>query len=98
MGRIMQAFCRHSWEFVSCKETGKLCFSFDCARPQIEIIRRCEACGKEKTGLAMSGTKWLPLTPEVAGRVLRDEFGHQHWSDRFKWKYGQPPVNHAKEK
>lgn len=21
---------------------------------------------------------------------------HQHWGPRFVWKFGQPPINHAK--
>jgi len=57
-------------------ETGKLCFSYNCARPQIIIRSTCRRCGRVKDNTFMSGMphKAIPLTPEVAGRVLRDDF------------------------
>lgn len=69
--------CKHEWEAADVTKTGKLCFSFNCARPQIQITEECKKCGKIKAGLFMSGlpSQVLPLTPEIAGKVLRDEFG-----------------------
>jgi hypothetical protein len=78
MAWFRKAICRHSWSPKKVTETGKLCFSFNCARPEIEVSETCDKCGAVKTERFMSGipSKALPLTPEIAGRVLRDEFGH----------------------
>lgn len=58
-------------------KTGKLSFSFDCARPQILIRHTCKRCGRSRTETMMSGMphEAIPLTPDVARQVLRDEFG-----------------------
>lgn len=55
--------------------TGKLSFSFNCARPQIAFNHTCERCGIVERRTAMSGLKSFELTPDVCAKVLEDEFG-----------------------
>lgn len=76
--RLKQKRCKHSWFITSSQETGKMCFSFNCARPQTLVAEKCCLCGLEKSGHYMSGDpeKAIPMTPDVARVLLRHEFGH----------------------
>lgn len=77
--RLFRPKCSHSYTEVSANETGRLCFSFNCARPEIEVTSVCNDCGETKVDKFMSGMPGaaVPLTPEVASIVLHDEFGVQ---------------------
>ena len=81
LGKLFKKrLCRHrNREFVSFQKDGKITFCFNCARPTRTHIEACADCGKRFVtgGWIVPDNDALELTPDVAARLLRDDFGHR---------------------